>query len=212
MATLLYSFSLFALPPATNLDSLKKTLVQYHDSGQYNRDIAELLKPAKKYLIGRITHNPSHKKLAVVFDLDETLWSSYNEMVKNDFGQALPYVRAVIAQGNFTAIPPSKNFYFFVKQHHVPIFIVTARPEKLRAVTLKNLKYAGYYGWAHLYLSPERSLTKSHSTVMIKTALRKEITAQGYDIILNIGDQHSDLLGGYADKTIKLPNPFYFVP
>jgi len=28
-------------------------------------------------------------------------------------------------------------------------------------------------------------------------------------IIANIGDQESDLAGGFAEKTFKLPNPFY---
>ena len=33
----------------------------------------------------------------------------------------------------------------------------------------------------------------------------------GYLIILNVGDQESDLTGGFADRTFKLPNPFYFI-
>jgi len=36
--------------------------------------------------------------------------------------------------------------------------------------------------------------------------------AQGYDILLTIGDQYSDLKGGYADKGFKLPNPMYYLP
>jgi hypothetical protein len=27
-----------------------------------------------------------------------------------------------------------------------------------------------------------------------------------------MGDQESDLSGGYAEKTFKLPNPVYFLP
>ena len=42
--------------------------------------------------------------------------------------------------------------------------------------------------------------------------MRKEITQQGYDIVFSIGDQQSDLVGGYSDKTYKLPNPYYFIP
>ena len=40
----------------------------------------------------------------------------------------------------------------------------------------------------------------------------KEVAEQGYTIILSMGDQNSDLLGGYAEKTFKLPNPVYFLP
>jgi hypothetical protein len=30
-------------------------------------------------------------------------------------------------------------------------------------------------------------------------------------IIANLGDQFSDLAGGYAERTFKLPNPFYSI-
>jgi hypothetical protein len=30
--------------------------------------------------------------------------------------------------------------------------------------------------------------------------------------VANFGDQYSDLKGGYADRTFKLPNPNYFLP
>jgi len=31
-------------------------------------------------------------------------------------------------------------------------------------------------------------------------------------IIVNAGDQESDLAGGYAERAYKLPNPFYYIP
>ena len=34
----------------------------------------------------------------------------------------------------------------------------------------------------------------------------------GYDIVANFGDQFSDLIGGYADRAVKLPNPTYYLP
>ena len=34
----------------------------------------------------------------------------------------------------------------------------------------------------------------------------------GYDIVANFGDQFSDLNGGFADTTFKIPNPNYFLP
>ncbi len=41
---------------------------------------------------------------------------------------------------------------------------------------------------------------------------RAHIESLGYDIVGNFGDQFSDLKGGYADHTFKLPNPNYFLP
>ena len=34
----------------------------------------------------------------------------------------------------------------------------------------------------------------------------------GTTIVANFGDQFSDLIGGYADRTVKLPNPTYYLP
>lgn len=51
------------------------------------------------------------------------------------------------------------------------------------------------------------------TTVEYKANTRKHIEQDlGYDVVLNIGDQFSDLIGGYADRAVKLPNPTYYLP
>ena len=52
---------------------------------------------------------------------------------------------------------------------------------------------------------------KSRTTVDRKSSARAAIEARGYVIIANIGDQHSDLRGGHAERTFKLQNPFYLM-
>ena len=49
-------------------------------------------------------------------------------------------------------------------------------------------------------------------TIQYKSGTRAYIESQGYDIVANFGDQFSDLEGGFADKTFKLPNPNYYLP
>jgi len=49
-------------------------------------------------------------------------------------------------------------------------------------------------------------------TIQYKSGTRAYIESQGYDIVADLGDQFSDLLGGYADKTFKMPNPNYYLP
>jgi len=51
----------------------------------------------------------------------------------------------------------------------------------------------------------------AEGTRAYKSAARADIEADGYRIVLNVGDQDSDLRGGHADKAYKLPNPFYFI-
>ena len=57
-----------------------------------------------------------------------------------------------------------------------------------------------------------RSRTARCTTVHYKSATRAHIESLGYDIVANFGDQFSDLEGGFADRTFKLPNPNYFLP
>jgi predicted secreted acid phosphatase len=49
-------------------------------------------------------------------------------------------------------------------------------------------------------------------TIQYKSGTRAYIESQGYDIVADFGDQFSDLLGGHADKTFKMPNPNYYLP
>jgi len=49
-------------------------------------------------------------------------------------------------------------------------------------------------------------------TIPYKSGTRAYIESQGYDIVANFGDQFSDLEGGFADKTFKMPNPNYYLP
>jgi predicted secreted acid phosphatase len=51
------------------------------------------------------------------------------------------------------------------------------------------------------------------STVEYKSLERKKIVEKGYTIVMSVGDQWSDLSGEpHAQVSVKLPNPFYFLP
>jgi len=54
--------------------------------------------------------------------------------------------------------------------------------------------------------------SKSCGTIAYKSGTRAYIESEGYDIVADFGDQFSDLEGGYADKTFKMPNPNYYLP
>jgi hypothetical protein len=44
-----------------------------------------------------------------------------------------------------------------------------------------------------------------------KTAARRALYREGYTIVANLGDQESDLRGGYAERTFKVPDPLYLM-
>ncbi len=52
----------------------------------------------------------------------------------------------------------------------------------------------------------------SCGTIAYKSGTRAYIESLGYDIVASFGDQFSDLKGGYADRTFKMPNPNYYLP
>ncbi len=53
---------------------------------------------------------------------------------------------------------------------------------------------------------------KVPSPVFFKAIQRMNIVNSGYTIILNMGDQASDLFGSYSQPDFKLPNRFYVFP
>lgn len=63
-------------------------------------------------------------------------------------------------------------------------------------------------GW--VVVLPEGKTFKS--AVDFKAPERKKIQDAGYTILFTMGDQQSDLDGGFAERTFKLPNPVYFLP
>lgn len=82
------------------------------------------------------------------------------------------------------------------------VVFVTARHEILRPLTKANLAQAGYpndglfmRGWFN---------TSDNQT--LKTNARIAIEKAGYTIVANLGNNTSDLGGGHAERTFKLPD------
>lgn len=202
----------YATPPY-QLYRVKEALVRYHNSGQYQKDLAAKDELALHYIKKRYAENKllTHpKKLAVVFDIDETTLSNYRHMVKMQFGGSYHQIMQAVAKGDDPAIKPSLKVYRYAIKHNIAVFFVTGRSEKYRAITIQNLKKAGYTQWTGLYFEPNH--VKYASAILYKAPVRKHIEQQGFDIIASIGDQYSDLKGGYDDKGFKLPNPYYHIP
>jgi acid phosphatase len=92
----------------------------------------------------------------------------------------------------------------------VAIFFITGRHEVEREATEKNLRNAGYPAWMKVFMRPDGTSTESAADY--KAPVRAQIEKMGYTIVVNIGDQPSDLKGGHAEGAFLLPNPFYRIP
>lgn len=209
---LLFTSTAFAEPP--NLGLVKKEVQSYHDSGLYEKEVARVIAQARAYLVEQVAINARRaqpKKLALVLDIDETSLSNYNKMVKRDFWPSTPaqLLKEVLA-GDSPAILPTLSLYKKARQLGVTVFFVTGRPQFALKATRTNLLDIGYSHWAGLFLRPNSYQKKS--IIPFKSSVRKAITKRGYTIIASIGDQYSDLEGGYSQRGFKVPNPFYYLP
>jgi predicted secreted acid phosphatase len=193
-----------------NLDFAKRDLTRYHDDGQYEHDQAAVANQALDYLKERVANATPHEKLAIVLDIDETSLSNYRDMANMHFGGTTEQMNNAAAKGTDAVIQPTLELYRYAKAHHVAVFFITGRPEAFRAVTEENLSHAGYKNWDGLILKPNDYHLKS--IIPFKSTSRRALSKNNYVIVLSMGDQMSDLAGGYSEKSFKLPNPFYFLP
>ena len=94
--------------------------------------------------------------------------------------------------------------------HDFILSLSITRREHSREATERQLRSAGYSGWTGVVLKPEAF--EDPSVVTFKSAARAQIEAKGYEILVNVGDQWSDLDGGHSIASYKLPNPIYLIP
>jgi acid phosphatase len=182
-------------------------LIRYHDSGEYDREIREVANEARDYLEMRVKHASKDEKLAAVFDIDETSLSNWEVMSGCGFCSYPSQVKLYPnAQGS--AIIPTLELFNDARKMGVAVFFVTGRQNAQREATIKNLTDAGYSGWSDLVMQPDGNKKPARE---FKSHDRQLIEEKGHHIILNIGDQASDLAGCCEERIFKLPNPFYLV-
>lgn len=153
------------------------------------------------------------EKLAMVLDIDETSLSNWATEQQDDYGYIPADSDKCVKDHCAKAIPETLAlFKEAVGTGKVKVFFITGRPEAQRADTEANLKAEGYAGWKHLALRAADH-PAGQTTIEYKSGERAKIVAEGYRIVLSVGDQMSDLLGDpMAEHSVKLPNPFYLLP
>jgi predicted secreted acid phosphatase len=224
-----------------NIDSVKSTIRRYYSasstgisnkvSSPYISELAGIEADNTDRLVNQCQRevrkggNP-----AVVFDADDTTLWTY-DMEDNamhfNFDPVLQDTQWVQPM-RFPATPGMVDLVNAVGAAGCTVVGLTGRRQPQREATLGNLALVGYD-----YFTEEHYFTKwasgatpdptifagtpcenngGCSTIQYKSAVRRYVESQGYDIIANFGDQFSDLIGGYADRAVKLPNPTYYLP
>ncbi|MFI9061809.1 HAD family acid phosphatase [Streptomyces sp. NPDC053429] len=158
------------------------------DYTAWRRDVAAVVGAARPYVEQRLASSPAGEKPAIVLDID-------NSSLETDFHW--------FWTNPTPAIAPVLDLTRYANARGAAVFFVTARPGILYSLTERNLTSVGY-PVSGLYV---RDLPDLFSEVSAyKTAKRAEIEGRGYTIIANIGNNESDLVGGHAERTFKLPD------
>ncbi|MFJ4520540.1 HAD family acid phosphatase [Streptomyces sp. NPDC088810] len=193
----------------------------------YAKDLAHIDADAKRY-INKAARKAQHKgeKPAVVFDIDDTLLLSLDYEKRTNYTYNSTTWNDYVNKADRPAVFGSPELVRYAESKGVEVFYNSGLSEAQRAAAVENLKKVGAdvnLDADHMFLkdkaNPPAYLkdcavpgTWNCTTVQYKSGTRKHIEDDlGYEIIANFGDQYSDLDGGHANRTYKLPNPTYFV-
>jgi hypothetical protein len=146
-------------------------------------DVTAVAGDAGEYLQDRLPDRSI--KAAVVLDIDNTsLQTTYKPGLTSP---ATPPILALAQQAEADG---------------AAIFFVSSRPMLLKWQTELNLAIEDY-PVEDVYLRPWFNTEPDDE---LKTGVRETIESLGYRIVANIGNSESDLSGGHADRTFKLPD------
>ena len=179
-----------------------------------------------------------HGKKAIILDVDDTTLATWNYEVASNWAFNPATNGQFVTSQLFPAVPGMVDLVAQAAKEGYAIFFLTGRGAAQEPATLGNLTVdgmgvdAGYVAPTTLIDGEDGLFTKpavadypaylkaacasdpngSCTTTHYKSATRAHIESLGYDIVANFGDQFSDLTGGFADRTFKMPNPNYFLP
>jgi acid phosphatase len=188
-----------------NLSETKALVQNYYESGDFEKETGEIFLNA----VAEIEKLNPVNNPAVVFDIDETALSNYEHTKEIGFGYVPSLWHDWIIQGDAKAIPQSLKFYNYLIGKNVAIIFITGRYEEAKKATYNNLINEGYTVFDTLIVREKNEM--KIPAAEFKALKRKELTDKGYNIIACVGDQWSDMVGGYAGIKIKLPNYLYTI-
>jgi predicted secreted acid phosphatase len=230
-----------------NIDIVKSTIRTYYKatagiadktSSPYISQLGTVTAKLRTSLVRSCTQaKAAGKDPAVVFDADDTtLWTYDMEdgAMHFNFDPVVQDQQWVQPQ-RFPATPGMTSVVDAVDDAGCAVVGLTGRNDTQRTATLDNLDKVGYHGFSDaLYFTKWVSGSTPGAsrpwmagtpcadgvctTIEYKSLTRRHLVHDlGYDVVANVGDQFSDLIGApgvgqSADRTVKLPNPTYYLP
>lgn len=213
----------------------------FADDSNYAKEARVVAADGQRWIAARAHGHPSkHKQTqkAILLDVDDTSLATWNYELASNWAFNPTTNGQFVTEQRFPAVPGMVELTQQAAKLGYAIFFLTGRGSAQEPATLGNLTSdgigvdAGFPAPTTLTNGEDGLFTKpavtaypdylktacandpngSCTTTHYKTATRAHIESLGYDITANFGDQLSDLKGGHADRTFKLPNPNYFLP
>jgi predicted secreted acid phosphatase len=193
---------------------------------------------SKRHFHGKDDNKGNNGIKAIVLDVDDTSLATWNYEISVNWAFTPASNAVFVNEQRFVPVPGMVELANEAAADGFAVIFLTGRGAAQEAATLGNLTSdgvgvdAGFPTPTTLNNGEDGLFTKpavanypdylqaacagdpngSCTTIHYKSATRAHIESLGYDIVANFGDQFSDLEGGFADRTFKLPNPNYFLP
>ncbi|MFG3116471.1 HAD family acid phosphatase [Streptomyces sp. NPDC048197] len=190
----------------------------------YARQVRGIEAKARTYLdkaLARQARAGKKTRPAIVLDMDDTTLLTYNYELQVGFAFTPQSQDTYLEHTDMDPVFGMNRLVNRARDKGAEVFFITGRKEAQRDWSVRNLKNVGYgvpLDRTHVYLKDKEHppaylpCGSTCTTVEYKSGTRKHIESLGYDIVANFGDQYSDLDGGYAHRTFKMPNPMYYLP
>jgi len=188
-----------------NLTIAREEVKQYYESGNFDVELDAVIEGAKE----KFDKIEFKENSVVIFDVDETVLDNYKLAEEMGFGYVYEMNKKWNAEMKSPAIELVKELYDFLLSKGAKIIFLTGRNSPEYEVTYKNLKNEGYTVFDTLItqIGDETKMKNKE----FKSAKRKWLTEQGYEIVGTVGDQWSDLEGEYHGIQVKIPNYLYLI-
>ncbi len=197
--------------------------IKFPESSQYSLDVQQIVNSAISCVNNAFTTSNTSNPI-FVFDIDDTLTSGYEGSCQYGFG-AYDSTLWNNAENSlaFIRTPNMSQLLNYAFTHNIDIAFVTGRTINKYAITESNLIAA----YPEYQSQIESIFTKGNTRFVLpseeswtidsyKNYARQSLINQNYHIVLNVGDQYSDLnyIYPYSNQpycSYKMPNFMYYI-
>ena len=160
---------------------------QYND--RYYEELDICIRGLKR-MLNDVTklHPPNSDRNIIIFDIDDTLFHSDKEIIE--------------------PIPEMIDIFRKLRDRGYVVSLITARRERSRAETIELLNSHGVVGYTDLHFKPDRVHGEERECHCHNKERARKMVEQRHKrgILLNIGDQHTDLTGEHYMIGWKMPH------